>query len=126
RALSPAARNILTAVTNRYLVPRADSLGISVGNAWQPIRTELDQRRGLIHPRSAIGRAGREVVLQAERVADLMRGELPQTRQHDLLHDLRNLRLVLTVGRAQSFSDHKILTISQRPQRNASLNSLSR
>ena len=44
-----ARRKVLIAVDNRDLVPLADSFCISVGDVRQTVRTELDQRSGIIH-----------------------------------------------------------------------------
>ena len=81
---------------------------------------KLDQRRRIIHHAGAVVHAGGEVVRQAQRVADFMRRQLPQARQHHALH-LRRNRLAFHVGREQAFHDHVVLPPAQRTERHLAL-----
>ena len=64
-------------------------------------------------------------MLQSERVADFMRGELAQTSEHNLLHDLFDYATVFAVRREQTLRDQKILTVTKRAERYATLNDFS-
>ena len=64
-------------------------------------------------------------MLQSQGVADFMRRQLSQARQHHLLHDLRDQRFIISVRRGQSFGDQKILPVTQRAKRNPALDDLA-
>ncbi len=68
-----AGRKVLVGIQHRALVPLADTDVIGGGQIEIAIGRDPYPWRRIVHDRGAILRAGREVVLEAKRVPDLVR-----------------------------------------------------
>ena len=108
------------------IVPRPDADAIGVIEADCAAGVELDQRMRVIHHRAVAEPARREIVREAERVPDLVRGELAQPRERHLLRLVRKLaRVRLVVRREQRLGDQDVLAHTLRSQRHRSLDDLA-
>ena len=82
--LAHARREILVAVEDRALVPLADADRICLGEVYLALVVERDVGRRVVHDTGAPVRTPGEVVLQAQRVADLVCRKLTQSRHRHL------------------------------------------
>src|SRR4029453_10135287 len=80
-ALVRARRKLAVGVAHREKVPGTDLLRVELAEVERPVGTNEDLGRGIVHDRGAPRRARGEVVGEAERVADLVRGELADARE---------------------------------------------
>ena len=88
------------------------------------IGQQLLLRMRIIHHRDPSLRAVVVIVPQAQRVADFMRGQLPDARQR---RPIQNIGLFVAgrVRRKQPFEDQVILPVAQRAQRDRALDDLA-
>ena len=119
-----ARREILVAVEDRPFIPRADAHGVGLRKVYLVFAIQGDVGRRVIHDGAASVRAPGEIMLEAERVAHLVRGQLAQPRQGHLQQARIGCRAVF-VGLEQALGDEEILPHAQRPQRDAALDDLA-
>ncbi len=74
-------RELRVGVADSQQVVRAEPLGVSIGEVERLVVADLRQRGRVVHHRGPAASAGREVVGQAECVADLVCRELPDPGQ---------------------------------------------
>ncbi len=104
-------------------VPAADAGAISVAE----IQDTIDQahaRRRIIHHRISALDARREIVGKAERMANLMRSELPDTGESGRDRVVRTI-IVRLSGTDEALEDQHVLPDPQRPEQHLALDDLA-
>ena len=88
------------------------------------VGVQLLERMGIVHHRDPAFFAVVVVVAEAERVADLVRGQLADALQRRFVQH-RRLLAAAGVRREQAFEDHVVLPIAQRSERDRRLDDLA-
>ena len=108
-------RKMLVAIQDGALVPLADACAVGAAEIDRAVIADRDVGRRVIHHRRATARARREVVLQAERVSDFVRGKLAQPcERHFEQPRVRLTAVARAVGLHQPLGDHEILPHAER------------
>ncbi len=110
-------------IVDEEFVPRAKADVIGVGEV-DPGAVEADPRRRIVHHRRALLRAGGEIMVEAQRVADLVRRELADPRERG------GDRVVGIAGAGeprpdQRLEDQDVLADSKRAQDHRALDRLA-
>ena len=100
-------RKILVSIEHCPLVPLTYTNVIGFRQIKITLRGDAHQGRGVIHDRGTILGAGREVVLETERVPNLMCRQLANSCERHLQH-FRRHRLAIVRGQ-QAFGDQVVL-----------------
>ena len=133
RRFVECCESVLRTVGNRELIELADLLDVRGRLEQRPRAVDVDNGRRIVHH----GRVGTEsrphvVVREAERVADLVRGELAVALEHrilDLVEESRGLTGALggvAVGLDKTQAHEGVLPPTQRAEDNMPLEDLSR
>ena len=109
---------------DRHLVPFADAGVVSARGVDLAGIVQRHERGGVVHHRGPVRDRGREIVGKADRVPDLVRGELADTGQGQFQRIVRRAGAG-AVGAKQAFEDHPVLPHALAAQDDMSLDDLA-
>ena len=106
---------VLVGIQHRAYVPGSDLVVVGLAEIERSVIANAYQRKRIVHDRCPVLGAGREIVFEAQRVADFVRRQLANPRQRHFQHVGRHVDIVVRCK--QPFGDQVILSHTQRTER---------